>query len=286
MTVIYVDVLVALNFFITFLLLLVTAKLSKRKADIKRTVAAALLGGAYSPVILIDDMGALLSLALKLLAAFLIVLTAFKLRTFVVYLKEVAIFFFVNLMFVGIMVGLWLIFKPAGVVINNTTVYFDVSAKLLLFSAVAAYLISGLIIKVYNNKTASKELYEITVYLNGEKVKFFAFADSGNKLKEPFSGLPVIVAHTGLFEKVPCSRVIPCKTVSGDGALYAFKPDRVAVATTKGEGSFENVYIALSDNIGRGEYMGIINPAMLEKGGENTIRKKAKGKNHDNIYKN
>lgn len=109
-----------------------------------------------------------------------------------------------------------MIFKPKGVVINNSTVYFDVPAKILLVSAFVAYLITTAAIKIYNNKISKKELYCLSVYINGKSVKFFAFADSGNNLKEPFSDYPVIVADKNLFKGVECSRVIPVTTVSGE----------------------------------------------------------------------
>ena len=47
MTVIYVDVLFIVNFFITFFLLLVTAKLSKRDDKLGRCVLASFIGGLY-----------------------------------------------------------------------------------------------------------------------------------------------------------------------------------------------------------------------------------------------
>ena len=52
MNVIYIDVLFVVNFFITFFLVLVTAKFAKRKEKLWRTVAASFLGGMYSLVIL------------------------------------------------------------------------------------------------------------------------------------------------------------------------------------------------------------------------------------------
>ena len=57
-----------------------------------------------------------------------------------------------------------------------------------------------------------------------------------------------------------CNRVIPITTVGGEGVLYAFKPDRVTVQTARGQSELGGVYIALSDNIKKGEYKGIINP--------------------------
>ncbi|MCH5316935.1 MAG: sigma-E processing peptidase SpoIIGA [Eubacterium sp.] len=263
MTVIYVDVLFIVNFFITFFLLLVTAKLSKRSEKIWRLVAASFIGGTYSLIILIDDLSFALSFIGKLAAAFIMILVAFKFKGIKAYIKETAIFFFVNFLFVGIIVGLWLIFKPKGIVINNSTVYFNVSAKLLLITALVAYIISAIIIRIYNNKTAVKELYSVTVFKNGNEVRFFAFADSGNNLKEPFSNYPVIVADKKLFENCECQRLIPFSTIGGEGVLSAFRPDKVEISSSFGSVAVEEVYIAISDNVKKGEYQGILNPKIL-----------------------
>ena len=119
MNVIYVDILFVVNFFITFFLLQVTAKFSKRSEKLWRIVLASFIGGVYSLVILWDSLNFAVSCLGKLAAAMLIIIAAFKFKGFKAYIKEVAIFFFVNLLFVGIIIGLWFIFKPNGVVINN-----------------------------------------------------------------------------------------------------------------------------------------------------------------------
>lgn len=263
MTVIYVDVLFVVNFFITFFLILITAKFSKRDEKLWRSVLASFVGGVYSLVILCDDLNFLLSTFGKLFVACLIVLIAFKYRNFKTYAKEVMIFFFVNLLFLGIIIGLWFMFKPKGVVINNSTVYFDVSAKTLLISAFIAYIISVVAIRIYNNKVGKKELYSVTVLKNDEKIKFFAFADSGNNLKEPFSNYSVIVADEKLFKNINCERIIPFSSIGGEGVLSAFKPDEVSISSSFGECKVDDVYIALSDRVKKGEYEGIINPKIL-----------------------
>lgn len=261
--VIYVDVLFIINFFITFFLLQLTAKLSKNEDKLWRIILGSLLGGVYSLVILADDLQFFLSIIGKLAAGALIVLVSFKLRGFKNYIKEVFIFFFANLMFVGIMIGTWMIFKPKGVVINNSTVYFNISAKLLLFSALFAYLLSIIIIRIYNNKIAKKELYQAVISKNNKEYKFFAFADSGNNLKEPFSNYPVIIADKKLFDGIETERLIPYSTIGGEGVLNAFKPDKAVIITGRGQTELSNVYVALNDNLRKGEYGGILNPKIL-----------------------
>ena len=80
-------------------------------------------------------------------------------------------------------------------------------------------------------------------------IRLRALRDSGNRLKEPFSGSPVAVAElapvlsllteeeaaAALAPTIPPGRVprrsapVPCRTVQGAGLLPAFRPDRVEV---------------------------------------------------------
>lgn len=261
--VIYADVLFIINFFITFFLLQLTAKLSKNNDKLWRIVLGSLIGGVYSLVILADDLHFLVSIAGKLAVGALIILVSFRLRGFKNYVKELFVFFLANFMFLGIIIGTWMIFKPKGVLINNSTVYFDISARLLLFSAMLAYLLSVLIIRIYNNKISAKELYRAVVYKNNREYKFFAFADSGNNLKEPFSDYPVIVADKSLFDSVETERLIPYSTIGNEGVLCAFKPDKVVIKTSRGQTEISDVYVALNNNVRKGEYRGILNPKIL-----------------------
>lgn len=45
--------------------------------------------------------------------------------------------------------------------------------------------------------------------------------------------------------------------------LYSFKPDKVKISSSYGECEINDVYIALSDKVKKGEYRGIINPKIL-----------------------
>lgn len=259
--VIYVDVLFVINFFITFLLLLFTAKMAKREAKLVRILAGSAVGGAYSLVILLDELHFLVTFLGKAVAAFLIIFIAFGFKRFYIYIKAVAIFFFSNMLFFGVIISLWFAFRPEGVVVNNSTVYFDISAKILLFSALAAYLISTAVIKIYNKTISKKEIYSLTIIKNNQSVHLFAFLDSGNKLKEPFSGYPVIIADESKFD-FEAERIIPFDTVGGEGMLRAFKPDKIILSA--GAKSFETdrAYVALS-KVNSKDFSAILNPEIL-----------------------
>ena len=72
-----------------------------------------------------------------------------------------------------------------------------------------------------------------------------AFADSGNKLTEPFTNYPVMIADES---KMPfeANRVIPFSTVGGEGGLNAFKPDMVKISCGDNVVETDRIYIAKS----------------------------------------
>jgi stage II sporulation protein GA (sporulation sigma-E factor processing peptidase) len=55
----------------------------------------------------------------------------------------------------------------------------------------------------------------------------------------------IIVDKSKIPEK--CERLIPCQTVSGEGMLKAFKPDKVIISSSKNKIELTKVYVAFSE---------------------------------------
>lgn len=103
----------------------------------------------------------------------------------------------------------------------------------------------------------------MTVDTGARQVRCFALADSGNRLREPFSGAPVIVACRSLFPDMETPRVIPYQTVGGEGMLTAFRPHRVTVHSGKRRGTVGEVYVALSEHIQNEDYQAVVDPKIF-----------------------
>lgn len=244
--VIYVDVLFVVNFFITYLLLISTSFFAKSEIKQYRAVFASVLGGLYSLVIIFDKLNFLLSAIGKIFASLLIVFVAFGFIRVWTYFKNFIIFYFSNVLFLGVISAICMFFSPKGMTVKNSNVYFDISATQLLVSAFCAYLVTYIIIKITNRTLAKGEIYSLSIFVDNNEYKFYAFADSGNKLREPFSDYPVIIVDKS---KMPekCERLIPCQTVSGQVMLKAFKPDKIIISNGKNKIEITKVYVALSD---------------------------------------
>lgn len=286
MPVIYIDVLLALNLWIDFLLLLATARLLRIPRKRWRMVLGALAGAAFSCLIFLPAMPAGLSVAVKLLAAGGILLIAFPFQGWLPYIKAVAVFFIISTLFAGMAAALWFFAAPQGFYVVRGVVYYDVSPLTLVLLTVISYGALCLFDRFIRKKAPVNREYRVLVTCGEETVSLRALYDSGNCLKEPFSGSPVLVVRRGALEPVlpagvrealeaeehpavplgggmPAGgtaarhrvRLIPFRSVGGEGLLPAFVPDRLTV--TARDGAFRDItgaYIALSRALGRGEY--------------------------------
>ena len=254
-----------INFFITYFLLLATAKFTKKRTSAPRFIISSALGGAYSLIILFD-ISKPVSAALKLAAAAVIVLVAFRFHSAASFLKTYVIFYVMSFLFLGVIYAVSLALKTPYIQVGRGTVYLNISARALLLSAFFAYIVSSLTVRIYNRHIAAGEVLTITVENGGESVTLSALSDTGNKLREPFSNYPVIVADRERLSAAASdktARLIPTSTVGGKAFMTAFKPDRVTVKTSKGSEEIQNVYVALSDDLKEREFSAVLNPEIL-----------------------
>lgn len=264
--VIYIDILFIINFFINFLLLEVTAKLTKKNAKLYRLIISSAVGGAYSFIMFVDELPEIVLAISKIIVAFVMVLIAFSFHRVSSFFLTSIVFLFSSFVFLGVIVGLYYLTKTDMIVINNSTVYFDIGARGLLLSAFVAYLLSCLIVRLHNKRLSKTDVYSIEIFNENLSVKLNALVDTGNKLYEPFSNSPVIVVDKKKVEKLlgnsKC-RYIPATTVSGETLLTAFKPEKIIIKSSGCETVVDNAYVALSNDVKANGFSAVINPMIL-----------------------
>ena len=268
---IYVDILFAVNLFMNFFLLLVTARLAHQPYKRLRLLAGAALGALFSFVILLPELGILFSIATK-----------------AVFSALIACFFTVNFAFAGIAFALWLFVAPPGLAMGNGAFYFDISPLLLVVTAAAAYLLLSLFHRFFQKGAPPKSIYDLTVTVEGRSVTLRTLADTGNSLTESFTGSPGVLAEyqsvrelqpdpvRPAFQNASAAcvrlpeawqrryRVIPYKSVGANGLLPSFKADEIVIPTKEEPVTVQGAFVAVSDtNLSSGEYRGLMNPQLL-----------------------
>ncbi len=127
MPVLYLDVLMAVNLLIDFLLLSVTARLLRLPGKKGRLLAGASAGALSSCMILLPAMPAAVSVLLKLAAAAAVVRLAFRWFGWRSYFKQMAVFFISSTLLAGIAYALVIFAAPEGLYVVDGVVYYNIS---------------------------------------------------------------------------------------------------------------------------------------------------------------
>lgn len=277
--VIYADVLVALNIFVNYFLLLTAKKILRYDAKTVNIALSSLFGGLYSLTVFLENVPKPLQLLMNVAALTVMTLICFRPKSVKPFLKEFLCFFGVNAAFAGIMLAVWLFFTPKGMFYSNSIVYFDIDIKLLVVSTLICYAVLRLIF-FFSKRAAPKEkIISVTLMKNGRAVSVNALLDTGNTLKDAFTGESVAVADEAVIKSLlgfsldtymsglPDSeklniRLIPVSTVSSQALLPAVKIDRIIFNTTNT--AKKNLLVAQSKSkLNSGEYQLILSSEIM-----------------------
>lgn len=273
-TVIYVDELVAVNLFVTYLLLLAALRLTGARAPLWRRLLGSAAGALVSLAVFIPYEGFFITLAVNAAGSLFITAAAFAPRAPKLFFKLYAAFFAVSFLFGGVMLAVCSVFSPGRVISRNGVVYFDVDVMLIAALTAVCYGLICIGEYVLRRRTPGGGVCEVEARRGERTLKCRALYDTGMSLSDVFSGRPAVItdlAHAGklltkeeyaFFEGGALSgtlpeslggsfRVLTCSTVSGDGILTAFSADELIC----GGKSTKDVYIAVSKRVsGTGEY--------------------------------
>ncbi len=274
--IVYMDVLIVLNTLVDYFLLLASAKLSGEKSGTFRTAFSAFLGGLSALYIYLPPQKALVEFLFNVLVASLLSLVCFKWKGIKKYFKNTLCFLAVSCAYGGVMLALWTVFKPSGMVINNSVVYFSISPLQLVLFSVIGYIAFSIGFRIFKKSNPLAERCKITVYADGKHIDLEAIADTGNSLEDIFSDNDIIIVDkskvTALFGELDMLmesknaaryRLIPCNTVSGASSLEGFRSDRAELEFDNKTISLDKPILAISKASLKEDYNAIINPKIL-----------------------
>ena len=280
--VVYADVLLIVNLFVNYALLLCSSMIMKKHTQRLRILLGSAIGAFYGFVVFLPELPTVAEIALRFVATVLIVLGSFGYKNLQSFLRSFFTFFAVSIAFGGIMLVLWVTVAPIGMIYNNGAVYFDIDLAVLAVSTVVSFAVVSLIAHFTAKRAPKDSIAIVKIVYKGKEVKLTALIDTGNSLCETFSGYPVILGEAGSLEKIMPDvvrrfingedvssssemRIVMHKTVSGAGILPVFRPDYVEVKTVTHNVKTSEVYVAVTkNNLARGEYEMILNPVLFE----------------------
>jgi len=197
--VIYGDVLFVINFAMDFLALYLTGTILRLRRRTWLTVLAASIGALYAVVSLFADGHPLLSAAVSVGVSFVMCYTAYGGRMLP---ASTAVFIGVSFMLGGSITALYgFMNRSRHVLIDGeiSTLYSDIPPDVLIMLAFISAVLSIIIGRFRGKRHCTAE---ITVTVGGRMSRFEALSDSGNLLREPISGLPVVVASPAIMREL------------------------------------------------------------------------------------
>jgi len=248
--VIYADLFFLTNWAMDYLLLWATARFAGVRARGLRLAASSFLGAAYATAFLFPAARPLYSVGAKVVFSVLMVTVAFPVRSPLHLGRLWGCFAVLSLAAGGGALALAYLQLPG---VGGP---FPGIPSWLVGVAVAATLALAGRAWAYRHQQSSLMVLPAEVSLGGRTVAFPALVDTGNRLRDPFTGAPVVVVEYGTARRLvprPLQPLLLGRTVPGAGegveeplagrfcivpfvalgsqrgVLYGFRPDRVRV---------------------------------------------------------
>lgn len=196
MTVVYIDRVFFLNALVNYLLLLTTSALAGTPLRRGRFFIFAALGGLYAVGTFLFPM--LGMPILRLLTGVVMAFSAFfrDPRPW----RLTALFFLLSGALAGLLLAIGLAAgSPTGVI--HRVYYADISWAVLLGSAVLFYVLLHLVFR-QSARYGGGDTVEITVAIENHRCRLRALRDSGNTLRDPIHGRPVLVAEVAALSSL------------------------------------------------------------------------------------
>lgn len=283
--VIYLDVLILINLYVTYFQILAVSVFTHRKTVWYRKLSAAGIGAVASLSIFIPQEMVLTLTLLKVFLCALIAFVAFGYTGFRAYAVSVLFLMLVSFVFSGLMLCVWLFAAPMKMLFINGTVYFGIDTMTIILSTCAAYGVVRIIRYILDKNGKTDGKYTVIIKNNGRECRLSALADSGNGMVDCFSGLPVIVCRRDMCadvsppaidmiennsdiseigtQMIKGVRIMPFSTVGKGGLICMFKAESVVIDDETNEEKYPvNALIGIVIG-GRQEYEAIFNPKIL-----------------------
>lgn len=196
---VYIEYVLIDNLVIDFLILYLTGKILKHKFKWVRILISCVLGASSTIALSLINILSELLLAFKLLIGLVLPLFAFKFKSFKQYLST----FFTFLSFTFLLGGACFALIGMFGSFNSNFSGYDASIPLglmLIICAVLVKIVTSLTTLIYQKRDCNKFLAKTTLTILGNAISFDGFIDSGNRLYDDKTGLPVIIVATSAFQ--------------------------------------------------------------------------------------
>lgn len=295
---VYLDVVMLENLSMNYIILFATGYLMKIKMKQLRLILSSLLGGIYAVVAYLEILPIYSSLFMKIILSIVMVYAAFHPKGIKNLCKQLVIFYLTSFAFGGCAFFLLYFIRPQDILMRNGVYVGTYPIKIALLGGIVGFIVVYIAFKVVKTKLRKKDIvYTVEIKIGEKVLKVNAMLDTGNMLKDPISGMPVIVVEKAkLYSLLPSKlldnieqmiggdgeslidqieekdiwakfRMIPFSSVGKqNGIMLGFKADEVTIEKDEGVQTRKDVIIGIfNHSLSKNEhYSALIGLDMLE----------------------
>lgn len=289
--IIYIDIIIVENLIMNYIILYATGLISKRKISHLKIFFASTIGTIYVIIEYISKLNIYSNMFLKSILSIVMVFIAFNSQNVKNLFKLLVLFYLTTFTFGGVATYLIYVLKPQNIIIKNGMYVGTYVLKVIFIGAIIGTIILIIAFKFTKNKITKKDVIcKIKIKLNGKEIILDTMVDTGNMLKEPLTGNPVVVVEKtslynlipkeilnntesilgGDFERIPENikneyisrlKIIPFSSLGKqNGMLIGIKPERLYVINEQVEEKKDDAIIGIYNKslTKRGEYNALI----------------------------
>ena len=220
---VYLDLVFFINFFLDFLILLATKIVLKEIVPFWRLLVGSIVVSSFI-FLLFLSLNSLELFLIKVAISTIIILIVFGRRNF---LSDILYFYLISIILGGFLYlfDISFTYKNKGLVFSSHSLSLNTLAILIL-SPIFIYLY------IKQNKTIKNKIsitYKVEIYINKKVYYLKGMLDTGNQLKDPYTGKSVILINSKV--EIPMSNFfyVPYKALNTEGIIPCCKVDRVII---------------------------------------------------------
>lgn len=219
---IYVDIIFLINLIYDFLILNAVNVVLRRNKKIRRLFLSSFVGAISSFSIFFPLLN---NIYITILISIVMVYIAYGYKDFIYIKNNIIYFYMISVIFGGFLYLINLKF-------NNYSNFSDSYNNKVMINFIGIIIISPIIYLLYiytykNNQVNHNNYYNLKFSLSDKIYNLNAFYDTGNLIKDPYKGRPVILINKKVLNgdiKNKSPILVPCKMINNDLLIYSYKP--------------------------------------------------------------
>ena len=193
---VYVDVVFMENLFMNYIILFATAVINKVEIKLIRILLSSILGSIYAVVAYTNILSNSTGVIIKILLSVAMIYIAFKPEGFKRFIKQLLIFYLATFTFGGVAFALLYFVKPGELLIENGIYIGTYPIKIALLGGIVGFVIITIAFNLIKGKLSKNDMFcNISIYIDSKRKDMISMIDTGNLLKEPITGMPVIIVQ-------------------------------------------------------------------------------------------